>query len=97
MSLLKMVKLQNKSNELQDKSNELQNGINDVHYAFTKKIADTVIEHGKTNVELSDKLKFQHEKIDIIIKEIQKLSSRVIKLEFEDDDERKSIGGTTDE
>mgnify|MGYP003638380603 FL=1 len=90
MSLLKMVKLQNKSNELQDKSNELQNGINDVHYAFTKKIADTVIEHGKTNVELN-------EKINILIKEIQKLSSRVIKLEFEDDHEKKSIGGTTDE
>ena len=34
MSLLKMVKFQNKSNELQDKSNELQNNINDVHYAF---------------------------------------------------------------
>mgnify|MGYP003147206506 FL=1 len=90
MSLLKMVKFQNKSNELQDKSNELQNGINDVHYAFTKKIADTVIEHGKTNVELN-------EKINILIKEIQKLSSRVIKLEFEDDHEKKSIGGTTDE
>tara|TARA_R110000796_G_scaffold104850_1_gene214762 strand:- start:1058 stop:1330 length:273 start_codon:yes stop_codon:yes gene_type:complete len=90
MSLLKMVKLQNKSNELQDKSNELQNGINDVHYAFTKKIADTVIEHGKTNVELN-------EKINILIKEIQKLSSRIIKLEFEDDHEKKSIGGTTDE
>ena len=90
MSLLKMVKFQNKSNELQDKSNELQNGINGVHYAFTKKIADTVIEHGKTNVEL-------HEKINILIKEIQKLSSRVIKLEFEDDHEKKSIGGTTDE
>ena len=83
MSLLKMVKFQNKSNELQDKSN-------DVHYAFTKKIADTVIEHGKTNVELN-------EKINILIKEIQKLSSRVIKLEFEDDHEKKSIGGTTDE
>lgn len=90
MNLLKMAKLQNKSNELQDKSNELQNGINDVHYAFTKKIADTVIEHGKTNVELN-------EKINILIKEIQKLSSRVIKLEFEDDHEKKSIGGTTDE
>jgi len=90
MNLLKMAKLQNKSNELQDKSNELQNGINDVHYAFTKKIADTVIEHGKTNVELN-------EKINILLKEIQKLSSRVIKLEFEDDHEKKSIGGTTDE
>ncbi len=90
MSLLKMAKLQNKSNELQDKSNKLQNGINDVHYAFTKKIADTVIEHGKTNVELN-------EKINILIKEIQKLSSRVIKLEHEDDHEKKSIGGTTDE
>tara|TARA_R110000782_G_scaffold100281_1_gene186401 strand:- start:317 stop:589 length:273 start_codon:yes stop_codon:yes gene_type:complete len=90
MSLLKMVKFQNKSNELQYKSNELQNGINDVHYAFTKKIADTVIEHGKTNVELN-------EKINILIKEIQKLSSRIIKLEFEDDHEKKSIGGTTDE
>ena len=90
MNLLKMAKLQNKSNELQDKSNELQNGINDVHYAFTKKIADTVIEHGKTNVELN-------EKINILIKEIQKLSSRIIKLEFEDDHEKKSIGGTTDE
>jgi X-X-X-Leu-X-X-Gly heptad repeat protein len=90
MNLIKMAKLQNKSNELQDKSNELQNGINDVHYAFTKKIADTVIEHGKTNVELN-------EKINILIKEIQKLSSRVIKLEFEDDHEKKSIGGTTDE
>ena len=90
MNLLKMAKLQNKSNELQDKSNELQNGINDVHYAFTKKIADTVIEHGKTNVELN-------EKINILLKEFQKLSSRVIKLEFEDDHEKKSIGGTTDE
>lgn len=90
MNLIKMAKLQNKSNELQDKSNELQNSINDVHYAFTKKIADTVIEHGKTNVELN-------EKINILIKEIQKLSSRVIKLEFEDDHEKKSIGGTTDE
>ena len=90
MSLLKMVKFQNKSNELQDKSNELQNNINDVHYAFTKKIADTVIEHGKTDVLLN-------EKINILIKEIQKLSSRVIKLEFEDDHEKKSIGGTTDE
>jgi len=90
MNLIKMAKLQNKSNELQDKSNELQNGINDVHYAFTKKIADTVIEHGKTNVELN-------EKINILIKEIQKLSSRVIKLEFEDDHEKKSIGGTTDD
>ncbi len=90
MSLLKMTKLQNKSNKLQDRSNELQNNINDVHYAFTKKIADTVIEHGKTNVELN-------EKINILIKEIQKLSSRVIKLEFEDDHEKKSIGGTTDE
>ena len=69
---------------------KLQNGINDTHYAFTKKIADTVIEHGKTNVELN-------EKINILIKEIQKLSSRVIKLEFEDDHEKKSIGGTTDE
>tara|TARA_R100000544_G_C2184493_1_gene38521 strand:- start:191 stop:463 length:273 start_codon:yes stop_codon:yes gene_type:complete len=90
MNLLKMAKLQNKSNELQDKSNELQNGINDVHYAFTKKIADTVIEHGKTNVELN-------EKINILLKEIQKLSSRIIKLEYEDDHEKKSIGGTTDE
>ena len=90
MSLLKMTKLQNESNKLQDKSNALQNTINDVHYAFTKKIADTVIEHGKTNVELN-------EKINILIKEIQKLSSRVIKLEFEDDHEKKSIGGTTDE
>jgi len=38
-----------------------------------------------------------NEKINILIKEIQQLSSRVIKLEFEDDHEKKSIGGTTDE
>tara|TARA_R110002050_G_scaffold287382_1_gene438559 strand:- start:429 stop:701 length:273 start_codon:yes stop_codon:yes gene_type:complete len=90
MSLLKMTKLQNESNQLQDKSNDLQNSINDVHYAFTKQIADTVVAQGKNNIEL-------HEKVNILIEELQKLSSRVIKLEFEDEHEKKSIGGTTNE
>ena len=65
MNLIKMVKLQNKSNELQDKSNELQNGINGVHYAFTKKIADQVLKNMDAITLLTKKInKLEIKEID---------------------------------
>jgi hypothetical protein len=66
-----------------DKVQELNEKVQDIHYSFTKKIADVVIEVQTRLVSCENA--------------ILKLEKRLKKVEFEDEHEMKSIGGTTDE
>ena len=66
-----------------DKVQELNEKVQDIHYSFTKKIADVVIEI-QTRLTSCENA-------------ILKLEERLKKVEFEDEHEMKSIGGTTDD
>jgi len=66
-----------------EKVQDLNSKVQDVHYAFTKKISDVVIQQGESIVKLENA--------------ILQLQERLSKVEFEDEHERKSIGGTTEE
>jgi|TARA_R110002020_G_scaffold427389_1_gene636743 hypothetical protein len=66
-----------------DKVQELNEKVQDIHYSFTKKIADVVIEVQTRLVSCENA--------------ILKLEERLKKVEFEDEHEMKSIGGTTDD
>tara|TARA_R100000995_G_scaffold11851_1_gene4829 strand:- start:890 stop:1129 length:240 start_codon:yes stop_codon:yes gene_type:complete len=66
-----------------DKVQELNEKVQDIHYSFTKKIADVVIEI-QTRLTSCENA-------------ILKLEERLKKVEFEDEHDMKSIGGTTDD
>jgi len=66
-----------------DKVQELNEKVQDIHYSFTKKIADVVIEIQTRLVSCENA--------------ILKLEERLKKVEFEDEHDMKSIGGTTDD